>query len=227
MTAIDNWPMWERKFSDFLQESDDSDAGHGMTHIWRVVANAKQLADAADARLEIVIPAAWLHDCVSVPKNSPLRSQASRMAAEEAGAFLHSVGYPAEWIPAIEHAIAAHSFTAQITPETLEAKIVQDADRLDAIGAIGIARCFMVGTQLGSVLYHPAEPFPIEREAADEVSMIDHFYTKLMRLAGTMQTEQGRIEAERRTAFMRGFLSELGQEIGVSAAPSFDSVHHS
>lgn len=218
---IDNWAVWEDQFINFLQDGDDFDAGHGITHIRRVVANAKRLAETIpNAQLAIVIPAAWLHDCVSIPKNSPLRSQASRMAAEEACAFLHTINYPSELIPAIEHAIIAHSYTAQIIPETIEAKIVQDADRLDAIGAIGVARCLMVGTQLGSPLYHTTEPFPVSRTPVDGVSMIDHFYTKLIRLTETMQTNQGREEAKHRIAFMHDFLRQLGEEIGISADPS-------
>ena len=166
------------------------------------------------ARVDVVLPAAWLHDCVHVAKDSPQRAHASRLAADHALRFLESAGYPAAALPAIRHAIEAHSFSAGIAPETLEAKVVQDADRLDALGAIGLARCIAVGAALGRPVYEPNDPFCRERVPDDRGASVDHFYTKLLKLAGTMQTAAGRREAERRTAFLRAFLAQLESEIG-------------
>lgn len=208
-----DWVKWEKRFAQFLDEETGPDPAHDRGHIFRVVANAKKLAALEGARLDVVIPAAWLHDCVIVQKNSEQRQMASRLAAERAAAFLLESGYPQGEIAAVKHAIAAHSFSAQITPETLEAQIVQDADRLDAIGAIGIARCFMVGAAMGTEIYELDEPFPEERTADDKKYSVDHFYLKLLRLAGTMNTEAGRQEAELRTDFMRQFLAQLKVEI--------------
>lgn len=206
--------MWEQRFARFLEQQSDSDAAHDAAHIKRVLANARQLASVENARLEIVIPAAWLHDCVTVAKNSPDRPLASRLAAEKAGEFLRQNRYPSEYIPDIIHAIAAHSFSAQIAPETLEAKVVQDADRLDAIGAIGIARCFTVGGVLNTRLYDPLDPFADARPANDRENVIDHFYVKLLKLAETMKTNAGKEEALKRTAFMQQYLDQLRQELG-------------
>ncbi|MEH0374061.1 HD domain-containing protein, partial [Vibrio mimicus] len=83
----------------------------------------------------------------------------SRIAADKALEFLNEIGYPKEYHDAIKHAIIAHSFSANVQPDTLEAKIVQDADRLDALGAIGIARCIQVSTNLGVGLYDATDPF--------------------------------------------------------------------
>lgn len=214
MKKILDWFTWEMRFQRFLtSQTADADAAHDVAHIQRVVKMAKQLASVENASEEVIIPAAWLHDCMTVPKNSFQRHQASRMAAKAAGGFLRASGYEPDWIPAIEHAIAAHSFSAQIPPETIEAKVVQDADRLDAIGAVGIARCIMVGTSFGIPLYHADEPFPTERPPDDKQFIIDHFYTKLFKLAETMQTDAGRAEADRRTRFMRDFLAQLDTEI--------------
>jgi uncharacterized protein len=210
---IEQWASWEQRFARFLEQQRDSDAAHDDAHIQRVVANARFLAVEENAQLEVIIPAAWLHDCVTVPKNDRDRSQASRLAAEKAGQFLQESAFPAEYIPAIVHAITAHSFTARVEPETLEARVVQDADRLDAIGAIGIARCFVVGGALGTRLYDPFEPFPQSRPADDSANVIDHFYVKLLTLARTMKTNAGREEALRRTAFMVQYLDQLRQEI--------------
>ena len=210
-----NWSEWESKFEQFNHsQMADSDAAHDSEHIKRVVKSAKALAEIENAQLEVVIPAAWLHDCVTVPKNSPQRSQASRLAAEAAAAFLREAGYPESFIPGIAHAITTHSFSANIPPETIEAKVVQDADRLDAIGAIGIARCLMVGVSFGIDLYNGEEPFPQKREPNDKQFIIDHFYVKLFKLVDTMQTNAGRTEAERRTQFMRDYLAQLATEIG-------------
>ena len=93
--------------------------------------------------------------------------------------------------------------------------MVQDADRLDAIGAIGIARCFIVGAALNTRLYDPLDPFADSRPADDTVNIIDHFYVKLLRLVETMRTIAGREEALRRTTFMRQYLDQLRQELQV------------
>ena len=188
---------------------------HDLAHVRRVVANAKRLAASENARLEIVLPAAWLHDYVTIPKDSPQRRAASAMAAQAAGGFLRGSAYPAELVPDIEHAIEAHSFSAQVAPETREAMVVQDADRLDALGAIGIARCLALGGAMGRALYDSREPFPDTRTPDEEANVLDHFYLKLFRLADTMNTVVGRAEAWRRTAFMHEYLRQLGREIQV------------
>jgi uncharacterized protein len=203
--------VWEDRFAAYLGTG--GDAAHDRAHVRRVVANARLLTAAEGANLDVVLPAAWLHDCVSFPKNSPDRPRASRAAAAAASDFLNAAGYDAALIPAIAHAIEAHSFTAGIPPRTIEAKVVQDADRLDALGAIGIARTFVVGGALGRAIYDAAEPIPRSRVPDDGHNSVDHFFTKLFTLAGTMQTAAGRREAERRTATMTAFLGELEREI--------------
>jgi uncharacterized protein len=211
---ISDWPPWEARFLSFVHDSaQGADVAHDLEHIRRVVRNARVIAAAEGGMLEVVIPAAWLHDCVLLPKNSGERASASGLAAEAATVFLKETGYPAEYLPGIAHAIEAHSFSANIPPETLEARIVQDADRLDAIGAIGIARCLMLGGAMGKLLYDPVEPLPEQRPPDESRYVIDHFYQKLLRLAAQTQTAAGQQEAEWRTRFMRDFLGELEREI--------------
>jgi uncharacterized protein len=211
---IMDWLMWEQRFAAFLDEQmATADGAHDRAHILRVIATAKRLAKAESAQLAVVIPAAWLHDCVVVAKDSPERHLASVRAGETAVSFLASAGYPPEYLPATQHAIAAHSFSANIEPQTLEARVVQDADRLDALGAIGIARCFITGVNMGIPLYHIEEPFPEQRTADDRLYSVDHFYVKLLRLAAGMQTAVGRAEAQRRTEFMKMYLTQLRSEI--------------
>lgn len=210
-----NWQKWEQQFAAFLDEQmATADSAHDRSHILRVVTMARHLAWAEGAQLAVVIPAAWLHDCVIVAKDLPDRHRASQRAAESAVSFLVGIGYPSEYLPAIHHAIAAHSFSANLAPQTMEAKIVQDADRLDALGAVGIARCFVTGANMGIPLYNLVEPFPLTRPADDRCYSLDHFYVKLLRLAEGMQTAAGRAEAQRRTEFMEMYLAELRREIG-------------
>lgn len=204
---------WEPQFIRFIAGQPGGDPGHGLVHLRRVVGTAVALAAAEGARLDVVVPAAWLHDCVHVAKDSPDRRQASRLAATHASGFLEHAGYPADCLPGIRHAIEAHSYSAGIAPGSIEAKVVQDADRLDALGAIGVARCIAVGASLGRPLYDPDDPFCERRPPDDSGASLDHFYSKLLRLAGTMQTRAGRNEAERRTAFIRAFIGQLRSEI--------------
>jgi uncharacterized protein len=91
--------------------------------------------------------------------------------------------------------------------------VVQDADRLDSLGAIGIARCLLVGGHLGRPLCAPEDPFCVERPPDDQLYTIDHFYAKLLKLPATMQTAAGREEAERRADFMRDYLERLRAEM--------------
>ena len=200
-------------FREYVLRLSERDPAHDIAHIERVVANAERLLGEEEADREIVLAAAWLHDCIVLPKDHPDRSRASFFAAEKAEGFLRENSFPSDKISAVKHAIEAHSFSAGITPQTTEAKIVQDADRLDALGAIGIARCLLVGGTLNRPLYHPIEPFPAKRTADDSRWTIDHFYTKLFTLPQKMQTRSGKEEAGKRVAKMKRFLEELSEEI--------------
>lgn len=210
--------IWEEKFEAKLrkmsfEEGLKPDPAHDILHFRRVVATAKRLAKIENAKLEVVIPAAWLHDFVVVPKNDPRRSQASRLSAKAALIYLNECGYPNDHFHEISHAIEAHSFSAGIEAKTLEAKIVQDADRLDGLGAIGIARCFATAGLMGRAFYGENDPFCETREPDDQAFTIDHFYKKLFRTAETLQTRAGREEGLRRVAVMKQYLKDLSIEI--------------
>ena len=200
----------------YLESVMAADPAHDISHVRRVVQNTAMLTEVENGNAAISIPAAWLHYCVSVAKDSPLRKQASTMAAREAVRFLESVKYPSDYLQDIFHAIEAHSFSANIPTRTLEARIVQDADRLEAVGAIGIARCFLTGGSMGTPLYEPTDPFAKNRDLDDRRFTLDHFYCKLLGLVDTMQTEAGKAEAVKRTDYIKAFLKQLGSEIGHS-----------
>ena len=213
---------WAARCEAFVRRSMTGDAAHDLAHVRRVVRWARQLAAAEGADPAVVVPAAWLHDCVTVPKDAPDRARASRVAAEAAGAWLRSEGFPAALVPRVAHAIEAHSFSAGLPPTTLEAEVVQDADRLDALGAIGLARCYATAGAFGSGLVHPDDPVPAEppaRTLDDRRYATDHLFVKLFRLPETMRTAAGRAEAERRAAFMRAFVRQLAAETAGGEMP--------
>ncbi|MCE9679711.1 HD domain-containing protein [Shewanella sp. AS1] len=205
---------FESEFAAHLASRAPSDSAHDLQHIKRVVNTARELACQSGALLEVVVPAAWLHDYVALTKDHPQRSDSSRLAAEGACEYLQNIHYPAQYLDQIYHAILAHSFSAQVAAQTLEAKIVQDADRLDALGAIGIARCLQVGSSLGRALYCADDPFCRERQPDDSRFTLDHFYQKLLHLPETMQTQAGKEAAHRRRAVMMTFIEQLAIEIG-------------
>lgn len=208
---------WEQRFASYVAGLNAADGAHDSGHVQRVVVNARRLAASENADLNIVLPAAWLHDCVAVAKDSPLRSQASRLAAEQGVALLSAWGYDLAPLPAIGHAIAAHSFSAGIPPETIEAKVVQDADRLEALGAIGLLRMVITGCQMGRELFDNADPLALNRQADDGCYTLDHLQCKLYKLPAMMQTAAGRREAEARCLWLRAFSQQLATELGVSA----------
>jgi len=204
--------LFEEKMKILCSLGDDP--AHDMLHLHRVVKTAKKLCAEENAKLEVVTPAAWLHDFVIVPKNDPRRSQASRLSAEAAIQFLNEISYPTEYHDEIAHAIATHSFSANLTCETREAEIVQDADRLDGLGAIGIARCFATAGLLKRTFYSEQDPFCHERAPADKTFTVDHFFAKLFKVAETLKTKAGQSEGHQRVSIMKTYLNHFEREIG-------------
>lgn len=214
MRGLGDYTKLEKECISFLKKRlGDAETAHDLAHTKRVVANAKKLLMYEQADSEIVLASAWLHDCVILPKNHPEREKASSLAAETAVQFFREKQFPSEKLEEISHAIKSHSFSAGIKPRTMEAKIVQDADRLDALGSIGIARCFAVAGELNRPIYNPDDPFCENREPDDTLWTIDHFYAKLFKLPFTMNTESARAEALKRLKFMKHYLNRLREEI--------------
>jgi uncharacterized protein len=194
--------------------AEGTDGSHDRSHLLRVWHNAISIADQeASCDRTVLTAAVILHDCVAVEKNAPQRAQASRLAAAHARSILAALGWDASAIARTAHAIEAHSFSADIAPETLEARILQDADRLDAIGAIGIARCFYVAGRMGSSLYDPQDPSASDRLFDDRNFALDHFGAKLFKIAANFQTKSGQALADARTQTMHGFVRALLDEI--------------
>ena len=195
------------------QIASSEDPAHDFLHFKRVVQTAKFLCEEEKAKIEVVLPAAWLHDFVIILKNDPRRNQASQLSADGAIEFLKQINYPEIYFEEISHAIAAHSFSANIETRSIEAMIVQDADRLDGLGAIGLARCFATAGLMRRAFYSETDPFCQEREIDDTQFTIDHFYAKLFKTADLLKTKPARIEGLKRLEVMKKYLADLSAEI--------------
>ncbi|MFK7835158.1 MAG: HD domain-containing protein [Sulfitobacter sp.] len=194
---------------------DAGDGAHDLSHVLRVWQNVQSIMAEEGGDPGLLVAATILHDGVNLPKDHPDRSKASQLSANRAESVLASLAWQQAAIDGVSHAIAAHSFSAGITPRTLEAKILQDADRLDAIGHIGIARCFVVSGQLGRLIYDVDDPSAQSRTLDDGRFALDHFYTKLLRLAEGFQTRTGQRLAAERHAVMLSFIEGLLAEISL------------
>ena len=208
--------QWHQRFEDWLAAHHATDdAAHDSSHFRRVWMTAKKILENEDADPLVVLTACYFHDIVSLPKNDPERSHSSHMAAQKTRQIL-SQDFPdfsPERYDAVAHAIEAHSFSAGIAPQTREAKIVQDADRLEALGAIGLARVFAVSGALGVALFDAQDPFAESRALDDRAYALDHFQTKLLRLPETMQTAVGRELARHNADYLIQFMAKLSAEL--------------
>ena len=189
---------------------------HDFQHILRVYKNAEMISKQEESvDLDIVLAAALLHDLVVYPKGSSKTINSADDSAEIAKKILFEYkNYPREKIEKVADAIRTHSYSKRLVPQTLEGKILQDADRLDAIGAIGIARTFSVGGSENRSLYNPTDAFcETERQLDDTQWTLDHIKKKLMILKNSMHTKTAKKIAEERTEFMELFLNQLRKEI--------------
>lgn len=188
-------------------------SGHDAVHSIRVYQTAMEIAAEEKADPFTVALAALLHD-VDDWKLSPETEAGKNRAVD----FLKRHAVPAQTISSICGILEEVSFRGRdsVTPSTLEGKCVQDADRLDALGAIGIARTFAYGGSHHRAIYDPAEKPQADMSEVEykkrTSSSISHFYEKLLLLQDTMNTETGRRLARQRTAFMETFLDEFFAE---------------
>jgi len=190
-----------------------NDSAHDFEHVLRVYENAKMICSKEKANKKLVLYSALLHDIASFPKNDKRSKISSTKSSKEAKKILKKFPFSDEEIKIISNAIEDHSFSKNKKPTSLEGKILQDADRLDAIGAIGIARTFAVGGSENRLLYNKSDPFCSIRNPNDQNWTLDHFYKKLLVIERKMNTKSGKKEAKRRTKILRRFLTDLKREI--------------
>lgn len=195
--------------------AETGDAAHDLAHADRVWTHARTIAHGEGmAPSRVLLCAAYLHDLVTLPKDHPKRARAAMMSASAAGPVMQALGLTPTEVAQARHAIEAHSHSGGTEPQSPEARILRDADRLEALGAIGVARCFAVSGALGRPLFDADDPFAMGRAPDDAVSALDHFAVKLLKLPETFLTPTGRRLAEERAAAMRRYLADLARELG-------------
>lgn len=188
-----------KKISEYVNHRFSNDStGHDYFHLERVVKNATKIATEEDANLFITIAAAWLHDIADHKLTNNPEKELNELLQ-----FLNQLGLQYSQIEAIMTIIDTTSYSKGVIPTTIEGKIVQDADRLDAIGAIGIARAFAYGGSKQRSIYDPTKPTD---------STIHHFYEKLLLLQDSMHTNTGRMIAVERHQYIENYLQQFYKE---------------
>ena len=202
------------RLRDDLEGRLDDDPGHDLAHALRVARWTVVIGEPIGVDPREAVAAALLHDVVNVPKDSPDRHLASERSEAVARAELPAYGFDAEAVERIAAAVRDHSFSRGAVPETPLGRALQDADRLEALGALGLFRCISTGARMGARYFDDDDPFARSRALDDRAYSVDHFYVKLLGLPDTMQTEVGRAEARRRAAFVEQTLAQLAAELG-------------
>jgi uncharacterized protein len=187
---------------------------HAWDHTERVINNCLHIGKIENADLEILEIAAILHD---IKKPEEMRKKGkichAKEGAEEAKKILEEINFPKEKIKKICECIKSHRNKINISPKSLEAKILFDADKLDAIGAIGVARLFMFANSYGAKLHEKNLDFEkIESYSKDDTAYRE-FIMKTQYTKGKMLTKEGKRMAEERQAFMFEFFERLNKEV--------------
>ncbi len=212
---ISNHELIEKTIAFVKSELQNAEGGHDWWHIERVWKNAKHIAQTEVVELLIVELGALLHDIA----DSKFNNGDETLGAIKARQFLSSLSIEEKVILQVENIInnisfKGGNFAADVYSKELE--VVQDADRLDAIGAIGIARAFNYGGFKGRELYnpsiHPDMGMSKEQYKNSQAPTINHFYEKLLTLKDRMNTQTGRKMAEQRHEFMETFLVQFFKE---------------
>lgn len=193
------------------------DPAHDVHHALRVARWTLRLAadegDADDVPPRLALAAALVHDVIQLPKDAPDRAQASARSAAFAREVLRELRFTPREVSLVADAVEDHSYSRGATPRSLLGRALQDADRLEALGAIGIGRTLTTGVRMGAQPFDPEDPWAERRDLDDHAYTLDHLFTKLLRLPETMQTAAGRAEAARRVAIMERFLDALAHEL--------------
>ncbi len=209
--------LWERILSTLSHD----DLAHDWLHVQRVTTWCIRLAKETGDSEDLAGAAGLLHDLINIPKESDLRSMGSELSAQAGVKYLIEVGYSPEEIDTITQAISTCSWSSGKYPTNEIGKILQDADRLDAIGAIGVMRNIACAQAMRSrkhtgTLYNPTNPIPWSvptEQLNDKEHALDHFFCKLLNLTDTMHTALAREEANRRHQWMLDFLKEVDIEL--------------
>lgn len=209
-----NTIMREKLIKITKEKFQDGDSAHDISHTLRVLKNAEFIGSKENGDLDIIIPSALFHDIICYTKNSEKSKDSSVESADFAASILETLtGYPKDKISKVHTSISQCSFSKGITPELLEAKILQDADRLEATGAISIMRTFASAGLMNSKLYNSEDPFCKDRNPDSLNYALDLFYNRLLIVKGGMHTETSKKIAEKRTRILYDFLNALQEEL--------------
>lgn len=187
---------------EYVRTAFQESGAHGFDHTARVMRLCEAIGAREGADRVILIPAALFHD-IARPREDETGLPHEEEGAKMAESYLRSIHYPEDRIPGILHAIRAHRYSSGIAPRTREARILSDADNLDAMGAVGIARTFLQAGEHGGGI----------------TEATDHIHEKLLNLKTLMYTESARRIAESRHAFLNLFLETLDDEMHIRIGP--------
>jgi uncharacterized protein len=206
--------LWTRLSGRARERSRDAEPAHDFFHVERVVSNAITIARAESASEAVAGTAALLHELFSLPKNDPRSHEAGDICAEHAHELLVREAAPVAIVAPVVAAIRDHAFSKGVVPEALESKVLQDADRLDALGAIGLARMWATCADMKRPFYSPVDPFCASRSPDDKAWGLDHVFKKLLVVPERLHLGTSRAMAAERVSFLRAFLDQLRSEIG-------------
>jgi len=201
-------------FSNIKEFYDTNNRGHGVDHIQRVYENALRIAETEDCDFEVVKAAAVLHDVARhLDENDPSGPCHAEKGAEMAREILKSYDYTQKQKENIIHCVRVHRYSSKLKPETIEAGIIKDADRLDALGAILIARLFCKCGEMRGVMHDPSIPIQEYKGAAHTKTAINHFYEKILKIKPeTFNTAKGRELAANRYGFTKEYVEQFLKE---------------
>jgi uncharacterized protein len=188
----------------------DSDAAHDFDHVLRVLALAERIGQAEGADMDIVRAAVLLHDVARAEEERTGICHA-KVGAERARQILAS--HPADKVETVAQAIASHRFRDEVVPQTLEAKVLCDADKLDAIGAIGIARAYALAGKRGQRLWTDLPTGSLSKTEPPDYTPVHEFTFKLSRLKESLFTTTARQIAEDRHRYLVEFFARLEEEV--------------
>ena len=190
-----------------------NDLSHDFGHAYRVMNLATRIAISENADLDIVIPAALFHDVFVYKGSSKYKMEHVQSANFAKRALLKIEEYPKEKIEKVAYSIMVCSFSKNIRPKLLEAKVLQDADLLESTGAISIMRTFGSSTPMHITAYYDLkDPFCYGRKPNDRKYSLDLFFTRLLKVSSRMHTKAARRLAMHRNTFLRSFIKELYTE---------------
>ncbi|MFW6383956.1 MAG: HD domain-containing protein [Halodesulfurarchaeum sp.] len=186
---------------------------HDWFHVQRVRTNAEALAaEYPSADTTVLTLAALLHDIGRAKEEAGEIQDHAEWGAEKSVDLLRENGASKETREAVAHCVRAHRYATDVAPETIEAKILSDADNLDALGAVGLARCFAYGGELGEPIHDPSIP-PEADETGGGQTQFNHIHAKLLELPKRMYTDVGSDIAEDRAAYLRNFVRRFESEV--------------